>query len=129
MENKNIDNTNIADFEYTVVLDGSYKEPLMDAIEENNQVVERAVKDDPKKAMDRLYQAYEKMCLKEPTILDLNDAYPHTYQWRIGDRYDPAREDMLKEAIEKGIKIADTEAYQEYAEEVRTRKFAPVSWD
>ena len=69
------------------------------------------------------------MCFKEPTVLDMDDIYPHSYQWRVGDRYDQGKLEALEEALRKGIKIADTEAYQRYIEEVRRRRFNPVSWE
>ncbi|MBE6028191.1 MAG: hypothetical protein E7227_06290 [Clostridiales bacterium] len=78
---------------------------------------------------ERLYSEYEEMCLKEPTILDLDDAYPHSYQWRVGDRYDPAKIEVLKAALMEGKRISDTEAYQEYLEDFKRRRFEPVSWE
>ncbi len=84
---------------------------------------------DPKAAMDYLYNEYEKMCLKEPTVLDLDDIYPHAYQWRSSDRYDTAKIEVLEEALKHGLKIVDTAAYQRYVEAVKSRKFAPDSWD
>ena len=36
---------------------------------------------------------------------------------------------VLEEAIKKGVRIADTEAYEKYIQEVKSRKFEPDSWD
>lgn len=137
---KDIDINNNDDYEYTVVLKGNYLKPS-DTAEDSGQVVERANsgsvqgasgsthKIDQHKLMDRLYYEYEKMCLKEPTVLDKDDAYPHSYHWRIGDRYDPAKIEVLEEALSTGKKIVDTEAYLKYVETVKNRRFTPVSWD
>ena len=61
--------------------------------------------------------------------LDKDDIYPHTYQWRLGDKYDAGKAPVLEEAIKKGVRIADTEAYEKYIQEVKSRKFEPDSWD
>lgn len=134
------------DFDYTIVMDPRYpgmipgspaaaaetaaptKEPAAAS------GAEASAKDpEPKKPVidpwERLYSEYEEMCLKEPTILDLDDAYPHSYQWRVGDRYDPAKIEVLKAALTEGKRISDTEAYQEYLEDFKKRRFEPVSWD
>ena len=79
--------------------------------------------------MDRLYYEYERMSFRDPNVLDKDDAYPHSYQWRIGDKYDPAKKPVLEEAIEKGVRITDTEAYENYVEEIKHRKFTMESWD
>ena len=79
--------------------------------------------------MDILYTKYEEMRLKEPGILDLDDVYPHSYQWRIGDRYDKEKMAVLKEALSQGVKIEDTEAYERYVESVKHKRYSPVSWD
>ena len=78
---------------------------------------------------ERLYAEYEEMCLKEPTILDMDDAYPHSYQWRVGDRYDPAKIEVLKAALREGKRITDTEEYKKYLEDIKNRRFEPVSWE
>ena len=120
-------------FEYTVVLDENYTGPELNADGEGlNELLtylpdKKADNEENKK--ERLYQDYEKMCFKEPTVLDMDDIYPHSYQWRVGDRYDQGKLEALEEALRKGIKIADTEAYQRYIEEVRRRRFNPVSWE
>lgn len=84
---------------------------------------------DRKAAIDRLYDEYEKMCYKESTAVDKDDAYPHSYQWRIGDRYDEAKVAVLREALKERKLIADTEAYLIYVEEIKSRSFRPESWD
>lgn len=86
-------------------------------------------KDEHKAAIDRLYDEYEKMCYKESTAVDKDDAYPHSYQWRIGDRYDEAKVAVLREALKERKLIADTEAYLIYVEEIKSRSFRPESWD
>ena len=113
------DITKVTDFDYTIVLDGHYLAPEIKKEEEKSF----------KEIMDRLYYQYEIMCLNEPTVLDKDDAYPHSYQWRMGDKYDPGKEAVLREALKLGEKIENTESYQKYVEEVGKRKFKPDSWD
>ena len=69
------------------------------------------------------------MCFKDPTILDKDDAYPHSYQWRVGDRYDPAKIEVLKAALREGKRITDTEEYQNFIENIKSRKIEPLSWE
>ena len=139
------------DFDYTIVMDPRFpgvipdgpapaKEPAA-AAGAAAPAKEPAAAEAPKPTKDaeqekpvidpwkRLYSEYEEMCLKEPTILDLDDAYPHSYQWRVGDRYDPAKIEVLKAALMEGKRISDTEAYQEYLEDFKRRRFEPVSWE
>ena len=78
---------------------------------------------------NRLYDEYEKMCLAKPTILDLDDAYPHSYYWRVGNRYTPGKILVVAEALRLKEKIEDTEAYQRYIEGVRQHHFQPKEWD
>ena len=140
---------NAKDFDYTIVLDPRY--PSLDDQEqaeaaakagaetaqggtEAAKTVEVSMKqapekDDRKAAVDRLYAEYEAMCYKEPTVVDMDDAYPHSYQWRIGDRYDVAKVAVLREALKERKLIADTEAYLIYVEEIKSRSFKPESWD
>ena len=126
---------NAKDFDYTIVLDPRY--PSLDDQEQAEaaaQTAEASVeqapeKDDRKAAVDRLYAEYEAMCYKEPTVVDMDDAYPHSYQWRIGDRYDVAKVAVLREALKERKLIADTEAYLIYVEEIKSRSFKPESWD
>ena len=119
---------NNEDFDYTIVMDPRYPgldpirhEPLAEAEKKPEKVVI-----DP---WERLYAEYEEMCFKDPTILDKDDAYPHSYQWRVGDRYDPAKIEVLKAALREGKRITDTEAYQEYLEDIKSRKIEPLSWE
>lgn len=118
--NNNKDNMMDQDFDYTIVLDGSYKGP---------DVQSEVARIDEKAALDQLYKAYEAMILREPTIVDRDDAYPHSYEWRMGGKYGEGKRAVLEEAINLGKKIADTPAYEKYAEEIKNRKFAPESWD
>lgn len=97
--------------------------------EANKAAVERMKAIERRELIDRLYYEYEKMCLKEPTVLDTDDAYPHSYQWRIADRYEESKVLALEEALKNKIRIADTEAYQKFLEDVKSRKYSPVSWD
>ena len=138
------DNKN-KDFDYTIVMDSKY--PGMDPTAKEEAVSAAANDGDPKKGAagpavpapepqieyndyyERLYAEYEEMCLKEPTVLDRDDAYPYSYQWRVGDRYDPAKIELLKAALVQGKKIADTDEYKKYLEDVKSRRFKPESWD
>ena len=79
--------------------------------------------------MDRLYSEYERICFQDPNTLDMDDIYPHIYHWRIGDRYDPAKMPVLEDAIRQKCRIADTEAFEKYVNEVKSHKFQPDSWD
>ena len=119
---------NNEDFDYTIVMDPRYPgldpirhEPLAEAEKKPEKVVI-----DP---WERLYAEYEEMCFKDPTILDKDDAYPHSYQWRVGDRYDPAKIEVLKAALSEGKRITDTEAYQEFIEDIKSRKLEPLNWE
>ncbi len=136
-----MDKDNAKDIDYTIVLDPRY--PSLDAQEQaeaETRVFSKAgaeaakgseepAKDEHKAAIDRLYDEYEKMCYKESTAVDKDDAYPHSYQWRIGDRYDEAKVAVLREALKERKLIADTEAYLIYVEEIKSRSFRPESWD
>ena len=115
-------------FDYTIVMDPRYPgldpirhEPLAEAEKKPEKVVI-----DP---WERLYAEYEEMCFKDPTILDKDDAYPHSYQWRVGDRYDPAKIEVLKAALREGKRITDTEEYQNFIENIKSRKIEPLSWE
>ena len=122
MDNKILENAE--NFDYTIVLDGSYNGPEIETADDV-----KAEKDSEQEKMDRLYYEYERMSFRDPNVLDKDDAYPHSYQWRIGDKYDPAKKPVLEEAIEKGVRITDTEAYENYVEEIKHRKFTMESWD
>lgn len=84
---------------------------------------------DFKKSADRLYHEYEKICFRDPTVLDKDDIYPRSYQWRLGDRYDPGKLAAVKEAVLKMVRIEETEAYGKYAETMSGKNFTPDSWD
>ena len=122
---------NANDHDYTIVLDPNYAELEKMVMEQPASEPEAAEgsKDESKAELDRLYAEYEVMSLKEPTILDVDDAYPHSYQWRVGDKYDPAKIEVLKAALREGKRITDTEAYQEYMDDIKSRKFKPESWE
>ena len=130
-----MDKNNIKDIlndEYTIVLNGDYmnalkEKALKEKAADSKQPDEEA--SESRAEIDRLYYEYEKMCLKTPTVLDMDDAYPHSYQWRMGSKYDPAKVRAVEEALKMHTKIADTEAYSRYVEEVSNRSFEPVSWD
>ena len=124
------------DFDYTIVMDPRY--PGLDPVAPEQAAPaapekESAPAASPEKPVidpwERLYAEYEEMCLKEPTILDMDDAYPHSYQWRVGDRYDPAKIEVLKAALREGKRITDTEEYKKYLEDIKNRRFEPVSWE
>ena len=145
MDNKKADS--VKDIDYTIVLDKNYSGPDLDKTggwqkelesfipPDYNTASDRAASDaadesgDTRAMIDKLYSDYETMCLKEPTVLDIDDAYPHTYYWRMGDRYDPDKIEVIKKALKQGIKIAETDAYLEYVEKVKNRRFSPDSWD
>ncbi len=136
---------NNRDYDYTIVLDGNYLETSgheeklgkeVKRLKPEDQQTKTPADDsqdekqtDSKVRVDLLYSTYEKMLFKEPTIMDDDDAYPHSYQWRMGDRYDPGKIEVLEAAVREGKKISDTEAYQKYVEDVTNRKFTPDSWD
>ena len=133
---------NNEDFDYTIVMDPRYPgldpikhEPLAEtgpekSHEEKAPAKEKAASSSERPVIDpweRLYAEYEEMCFKDPTILDKDDAYPHSYQWRVGDRYDPAKIEVLKAALSEGKRITDTEAYQEFIEDIKSRKLEPLN--
>ncbi|MBR3211669.1 MAG: hypothetical protein IKF70_01045 [Firmicutes bacterium] len=148
-----MDKDNSKDIDYTIVLDPRYPsldaqeqaeaetkvfaKPGSEALKGSEEAVQDAKakagaeqeKDEQEAAIDRLYDEYEKMCYKESTAVDKDDAYPHSYQWRIGDRYDEAKVAVLREALKERKLIADTEAYLIYVEEIKSRSFRPESWD
>ena len=116
------------DLEYTIVMDASYRGPQ---IQTGSEAAEGPVsaEENKKRAIDLLYDAYERMALMEPTILDVDDAYPHSYQWRMGDKYDPGKVAVVEEALREKTRISDTEAYQKYLDKISGSKFKPESWD
>ena len=109
---------NEKDIEYTIVMDPEYAD-----------MVRPGKNADPKHAVDLLYEEYEQMCLREATVLDKDDIYPHSYQWRMGDRYDAAKVGLVREALKQNKKIADTEEYQAFIEEGKKSKIETISWD
>ena len=113
---------NRKDFEYTIVMDASYTGPDV-----NDLKAEGA--ENPHAEEERLYTDYERMAFRLPTVLDKDDAYPHSYQWRVADRYDPGKLASLEEALNNRSKIEDTEAYRKFIESMKSRKFKPESWD
>ena len=124
--NKDIGNSD--EFDYTIVLDAGFSEPVTETLERGAPKPE-ADASGIREAIDRLYSEYEEMCLKLPSVLDTDDVYPHSYQWRMGDRYDPAKAAVVKEALSLGKLIMDTEAYERYAEQVKKSGFRPDSWE
>ncbi|MBQ6388456.1 MAG: hypothetical protein IJH90_02345 [Mogibacterium sp.] len=115
-----------------MVMDASYTGPeKLQAEEVADQAVQniRKVAEDPRVTMDRLYEAYEKLWMREPTVLDTDDIYPHSYQWRTADRYNAGKLAVLTEAVKTGKRIAETEAYERYVEAGKHRKFKPDTWD
>ena len=118
---------NEKDFEYTIVMDASYLGPDANDFRKPEDSADMA--NDPNAEYELLYYDYERMILRDPTVLDKDDAYPHSYQWRVGDRYDPGKLEALEEAINNRIRISDTQAYKKYIEEMKNRRFKPESWD
>ena len=118
---------NEKDFEYTIVMDASYVGPDVNDFRETEKGADTA--NDPNAEAELLYRDYERMILRDPTVLDKDDAYPRTYQWRVGDRYDPAKLAAVEEAISNRCRISDTDAYQKFIDEMKDRKFKPESWD
>ena len=121
-------NTDNKDFEYTIVMDASYTAPQKSEGQAAAAAAAGGLTDSMKEA-ELLYDAYERMALMEPTILDVDDAYPHSYQWRVGDRYDADKLAVVEAALKEKKRISDTEAYQEYLEKIKNLKFKPESWD
>ena len=115
------------DIEYTIVMDASYLGP--DEEDLNQSEEEQAETANQIAEYEMLYFDYEKMALMLPTVLDMDDAYPHSYQWRVGERYDEGKIAALQEALNNRSKIEDTTAYKKYVEDFKSRKFKPESWD
>ena len=118
---------NDKDFDYTIVMDASYISPDVNDFKQPEE--KAAAAEDPNAEYELLYYDYERMILRDPTVLDRDDAYPHSYQWRMGDRYDPGKLQALEEALNNRTKIEDTEAYRKFIDEMKNRKFKPESWD
>ena len=115
------------DFEYTIVMDASYIGPDVNDFRKPEDSADAA--DDPNAEYELLYYDYERMILRDPTVLDKDDAYPHSYQWRVGDRYDPGKIAALEEALENLCRISDKKKKKKYIEDMKNRKFKPESWD
>lgn len=79
--------------------------------------------------IDRLYDEYERMRMNEPTVLDRDDIYPRSYQWRNGDRYDMGKVAAVQEALKSWKKIEETEAYSKYIAMKSSKILPPDSWD
>ena len=133
MENNNKD---FNDMDYTVVLDRNYRGPVIEA-EQKKQDAEAAkavpepeIEFDASKAeAEKIYETYESMFIKDYTALDKDDIYPHSYQWRVGDRYSEDKLAVVEAAIRRKKRIAETEEYLEYVEKVKRSKFTPMSWE
>ena len=126
-ENDNVNvNVNEEEIEYTLVMDGNFAELVVAG---EGGLNEEAISADRKRTIDELYNEYEQMCFQDPTILDTDDAYPHTYQWRIGDKYDTAKVEVIAAALKEHRRITDTKAYEKYIEEISKSNFKPDSWD
>ena len=119
-----------SEFEYTLVLGRDYldedgKDPK--TREEGKHFSELPTEQEEE--MDRLYYEYETLWLRSPTVLDKDDAYPRSYYWRLGGRYDPDKKAVLEEALSTGKRIEDTDAYRKYVEKAKSMKFTPDSWE
>lgn len=133
MENNNKD---FKDMDYTVVLDRNYRGPVIEAeqkkqeAEDAKAVIEPEIEFDASKAeAEKIYETYESMFIKDYTALDKDDIYPHSYQWRVGDRYSEDKLAVVEAAIRRKKRIAETEEYLEYVEKVKRSKFTPLSWE
>ena len=82
-----------------------------------------------KEKMDQLYSEYIRIRSMEPGVVDEDDVFPKTYHWRLGGKYDPVKIPILEEALRAHTKIEDTTEYAKYVEEVKNRKYSPLSWD
>jgi hypothetical protein len=133
MENNNKD---FKDMDYTVVLDRNYRGPVIEAEQKKEEaeaakaVIEPEIEFDASKAeAEKIYETYESMFIKDYTALDKDDIYPHSYQWRVGDRYSEDKLAVVEAAIRRKKRIAETEEYLEYVEKVKRSKFTPMSWE
>ena len=118
---------NDKDFDYTIVMDASYISPDVNDFKQPEE--KAAAAEDPNAEYELLYYDYERMILRDPTVLDRDDAYPHSYQWRIGDKYDLGKMEALEEALRDGVKIENTEAYRKYTSSLTHRKIPQMTWD
>ena len=118
---------NEKDFEYTIVMDASYTGPDVNDFRKPEEGAGNG--NDPNTEFELLYRDYERMILRDPTVLDKDDAYPHSYQWRMADRYYPGKIEALEEALNNRTRISDTQAYRNFIEDMKNRRFKPESWD
>ena len=127
-DNKNTISKTINGIEYTIVMDMD-KLPI-EALRSRDDKSNNIDKTSNLKAnIDDLYRKYEKMRLSEPTVLDEDDIYPRSYQWRMGDRYDMGKVAALEEALKSWKKIEETEAYSKYVETISKSGLKLDSWD
>ena len=68
---KEVQNANGNDFDYTIVMDASYVGPDVRKAE-TPEADNRAI-------TDRLYDEYEQMCRRMSAVFDADDLYPHSY--------------------------------------------------
>ena len=121
-DNRNTVSKTINGIEYTVILDRS--ELSSDILKPGT-----AGKDDLKESIDLLYKEYERMRLNEPTVVDADDIYPRSKQWRKGDRYDMGKVAALEEALKNWKSIEETEAYKRYIEAASKKEVSSISWE
>ena len=133
MENNNKD---FKDMDYTVVLDRNYRGPVIEAEQKKQEAEAAKAVPEPEIEFDagtaeaeKIYDTYESMFIKDYTALDKDDIYPHSYQWRVGDRYSEDKLAVVEAAIRRKKRIAETEEYLEYVEKVKRSKFTPMSWE
>jgi hypothetical protein len=119
--NKNTISKTINGIEYKVTVD----DPLSKDMLNKGQGSGGSIIDD----IDRLYAEYEKMRMNEPTVLDRDDIYPRSYQWRNGNRYDMGKVAAVEEALKSWKKIEETEAYKKYIAMRSAKILPPDSWD
>ena len=63
---------NEKDFEYTIVMDASYIGPDVNDFRKPEEGADKA--NDPNTEAELLYHDYERMILRDPTVLDKDDA-------------------------------------------------------
>ena len=120
-DNRNTASKTINGIEYTVVLDRQQL-PIEALKSRDDEQISL------KESIDLLYSEYEKMRLNEPTVVDTDDIYPRSYQWRMGDRYDMGKVAALEEALKNWKSIEETEAYSKYIEVVTNSGLSPDAW-
>ena len=120
-DNRNTASKTINGIEYTVVLDRQQL-PIEALKSRDDEQISL------KESIDLLYSEYEKMRLNEPTVVDTDDIYPRSYQWRMGDRYDMGKVAALEEALKNWRSIEETKAYSKYIEVVTNSGMSPDAW-